>query len=247
MIQSSHIVDIFENEVKSSLWATEIIRYRTIKSLLMQWRELFSDKNVLDFGSGYGLSISALLFNGAKYVIGIEPDEERVKVGISILERAGLGNRVSLIQVADTASLPFCDNDFGFVLANGVLEHIPIPRKKYIREMWRLVSPGGYLMINETPNLYFPKEIHTTNLWFNQWLPESLAYHRAVYYKRFTHDKESWKSSGWRGLGYSEIARAISGYQLVPEQSRLRHRILSTIGIPSSIIDPYPTWVFRKK
>lgn len=247
MKQTSHIVDLFEKEVKSSLWATEITRYQNIKALLLEWSHLFADQNVLDFGSGYGLSISALLFNGAKSVIGIEPDEERVKLGGSILQRAGLGYRANLIHVADTLSLPFEDNRFGFVLANGVLEHIPIPRKMYLREMWRLVSSGGFLMINETPNRYFPKEVHTTNLWFNQWFPESMAYHRAIYHKRFTQDKESWKSSGWRGLGYFEIARAISGYQLVPEQSRLRHRILSTIGIPSSILDPYPTWVFRKK
>ena len=246
MNQSSPTSDPFEEQVISSMWPIEIQRYRTIKESLSEWHNLFYNKNVLDFGAGYGLSISALLFNGAKYVIGIEPDEERVKAGVSLLKQAGLGNYFKMIHVSDTMSLPFEDKHFGFVFVNAVLEHIPIPRKKFLFELWRLVSDDGYLMINETPNIYFPKEVHTTNLWFNQWLPESLAYRRAIYNKRFAQDQKSWKSSGWRGLGYLEVARAISGYQLVPERSRLRHRIFSAIGIPASIIDPYPTWVFRK-
>ena len=246
MKRSSNNSDPFESQVISSLWPIEIHRYRTIKESLSEWRDLFRNQNVLDFGAGYGLSISALLFNGAKYVIGIEPDEERVKDGISILQQAGLGNRSNIIHVPDTLSLPFKDENYGFVLANAVLEHIPIPRNKHLCELWRQVSPGGFLMINETPNMYYPKEVHTTNLWFNQWLPESLAYRRAINSKRFSKDQKSWKSSGWRGLGYFEIVSAISGYQLVPESSRLRHSLFTAVGIPASILDPYPSWVFRK-
>jgi len=80
--------------------------------------------------------------------------------------------------------------------------------------MWRLVSDGGFLMINETPNVYFPKEVHTTNLWFNQFIPESLAYRRAIYHKRFAQDQKSWKSSGWRGLGTLRSLEQFQGFNL---------------------------------
>ena len=109
MNQSSPTSDPFEEQVISSMWPIEIQRYRTIKESLSEWHNLFYNKNVLDFGAGYGLSISALLFNGAKYVIGIEPDEGRVKTGVSLLQQAGLGNRCKLIHVTDTMSLPFED------------------------------------------------------------------------------------------------------------------------------------------
>jgi len=109
MEQSSHIFDPFEKQVISPFSPIEIHRYRTIKDSLSEWHDLFCDQNVLDFGAGYGLSISALLFNGAKYVIGIEPDEGRVKTGVSLLQQAGLGNRCKLIHVTDTMSLPFED------------------------------------------------------------------------------------------------------------------------------------------
>lgn len=238
--------DTFENEVLSCLWATEIQRYRNIKNFLREWSHLFINGNVLDFGAGYGLSMSALLFNGASSVIGIEPDMERVTVGENMLKKAGLGDCARLIHVNETGALPFEDGKFAFVLANGVLEHIPEPRKYYLCEMWRLVSPGGHLMINETPNKYFPKEIHTTNLWFNHWLSEALAYNRAIRLKRFARERNEWHSSGWRGLGYFEIVSAIAKQRLIPERSRLRHRIFDAVGIPASIIDPYPTWIFKK-
>jgi len=240
-------IDIFERELISSLWPTEIRRYRVIKSTLMHWKNLFAGKNVLDFGCGYGLSVSALLFNGAKYVVGIEPDEERVKIGSRMLHNSGLGSFARIHHIVDTSVLPFKNNCFDFILANGVLEHIPIPRKKFLCEIWRLVVPEGYFMINETPNKYFPKDIHTTDLWFNHWLPETLAYRRAIRLKRYSNGYENWKSSGWRGLGFFEISTSISGYQLVPEYSRLRHRILYYMGIPPSIFDPYPIWIFKRK
>lgn len=247
MNQPTFEQDPFENEVSSYLWTTEIHRYKNIKNFLREWRHLFLNQHVLDFGAGYGLSMSALLFNGASSVIGIEPDKERVTIGDQMLQKAGLGGRARLIHVNETEVLPFNDEQFSFVLANAILEHIPEPRNKYLREMWRLISPGGHLMINETPNKYFPKEIHTTNLWFNHWLPEALAYKRAIRLKRFSQNRKDWNSSGWRGLGYFEIVGTITNQRLVPEHSRLRHRVFHVFGIPSSIVDPYPTWIFQKK
>lgn len=156
-------MDPFENMLSST--PVELARYRTLNITLLHWRNLFSGETVLDFGASSGLSISALIYQGAKSVVGVEPDESRTVEGMAMLRRAGLGGRATLSHVVDTRSLPFKNESFVFILANGVIEHIPQPRGEYIRELWRLVSPGGHLMINETPNKYFPKEIHTTNLW----------------------------------------------------------------------------------
>jgi ubiquinone/menaquinone biosynthesis C-methylase UbiE len=236
--------DLFEQLLNSA--PIELGRYRTLKITLSHWRYSFADQTVLDFGASSGLSISALLYHGAKSVIGVEPDQSRVADGIVMLQQASLGGRATLLHVADTRSLPFKDECFSFVLANGVIEHISQPRDEHIRELWRLVSPGGHLMINETPNKYLPKEIHTTNLWFNHWLPKNVAYRRAVRRKRFASERTDWDSSGWRGLGYFELVAPLTDYLLIPERTRARHRILSAIRIPASILDPYPTWVFRK-
>jgi hypothetical protein len=112
--------------------------------------------------------------------------------------------------------------------------------------VWRVLRPGGHLMLAETPNKYFPKEGHTTGLWFNHWLPREFAHRRAVRRGRFDPNRTDWESSGWRGLGYFELVKPISGYRLIPERTRHRHRLLSMLGIPPSLIDPGPIWVLQK-
>lgn len=225
---------------------TDRERLETLVQTLSEWQELFRGRRVLDFGASVGISLIALLRLGAVEVVGVEPDGARVARGKDLLARAAPDAKASLIHVPDTRKLPFPPGEFGFVLVNAVMEHIPQPRMDYIRELWRLVSPGGVLMVNETPNKYFPKEIHTTSLWFNHWLPRHVAYVRAVRRGRFDARRSDWHSSGWRGLGYFELVKPITGYRLIPERARLRHRLLALIGVPASIFDPYPTWVLQK-
>jgi ubiquinone/menaquinone biosynthesis C-methylase UbiE len=84
---------------------------------------------------------------------------------------AGRNPHLPIMQIAYEPGLPFEDEEFDTVLPNAVLEHIPQPRDARIRDLWRVLKSGGVLIINETPNKYFPKETHTTGLWFNHWLP----------------------------------------------------------------------------
>lgn len=226
---------------------TERARYRTLLEALAGRQALFSGRRVLDFGASWGTSAVALAHLGAAEVVGVEPNLSRIEQGRTLIARATPEAKVSLVHTPDTAALPFVDGEFVFILANGVLEHIPQPRHRYLRELWRVLSPGGHLMISETPNKYFPKEVHTTSLWFNHWLPCGLAHRRAVRRGRFSASRTDWDSSGWRGLGYFELVRPLDGYRLISERTKLRHRILSRLGIPASLIDPGPIWVFQKK
>ncbi|BES69343.1 hypothetical protein RE428_03610 [Marinobacter nanhaiticus D15-8W] len=225
---------------------TERGRYITLLSSLSSWRPLFAGRRVLDFGASYGTSMVALIRLGAREVVGVEPDASRVEQAPPLVAKAAPGAEVSFHHTPDTTALPFKDGEFTFILANAVFEHIPQPRDAFVRELWRVLAPGGYLLINETPNKYFPKETHTTGLWFNHWLPRSVAYRRALRRGRFDPDRRDWESSGWRGLGYYELVRPLNGYQLVPEQTKLRHRLFKRLGFPPSLLDPYPVWILRK-
>ncbi|HET6232063.1 MAG TPA: class I SAM-dependent methyltransferase [Longimicrobiaceae bacterium] len=221
-------------------------RYATLKQTLEPLRPLFEGKRVLDFGASHGPAICALLEMGAAEVVGVEPEAEWVRAGHRILAHAGFGPRATLLHVADTRVLPFADGAFDMVLANAVIEHIPQPREAYIRELWRVLADGGYLMVNETPNKYLPKDVHTTGLWFVPWLPAETARRYAVRRGRFPADGH-WPSSGWRGLGFREMVDALgSPYTLIPETSRPRHRALTRLGLPASLLDPYPNWLLRK-
>jgi ubiquinone/menaquinone biosynthesis C-methylase UbiE len=226
---------------------TERWRYQNLVRNLTAWRALLQGHRVLDFGASWGTSAIALIEAGAGEVVAVEPDGARVERGRTLIAEALPGARISLLHVPNTEALPFGDGEFPFVLTNGVLEHIPQPRDRYVRELWRLVSPGGHLMVTETPNTYWPKDTHTTGLWFNHWLPRGLAHRRAVRRGRFRAERNDWATSGWRGMGYHELVRPIRGYRLIPDSTRVRHRILAAIGLPASLIDPDPIWILRKE
>lgn len=221
-------------------------RYATLLVTLWAFRPLLDGKRVLDFGASSGLSMVALVESGARYVVGVEPDLARVERGRLLLKERGLDDRTELHHVPDTTHLPLADGSVEVVMANAVLEHVPQPRGPYIRELWRVLAPGGYLIVNETPNKYLPRDYHTTRLWFVNWLPRKVAFWYAVWRGRFKSTGD-WDHSGWRGLGFYELTAHLRDFVYLPEASRLRHRLLTRVGLPASLIDPYPTLVFRKR
>jgi SAM-dependent methyltransferase len=224
---------------------TERERFKTLLSTLSEIRAFIEGRRVLDFGASYGLSICALLETGANNVIGVEPDKRRVERGVHLLAEMGITGSALLVHTPDTRRLPFGDEAFDLVIANAVLEHIPQPRDLHVRELWRVVVPGGYMIVNETPNKYLAKDIHTTGLWFVPWMSKRLARRYAILRGRWSEDGD-WSSSGWRGMGYFELVRAISRFVDESPRNRVRHNVLRALGFPPQILDPYPTLVLRK-
>lgn len=203
-------------------------RFLTLRRTLENLKPYIAGQNILDFGASYGLSACAYLEAGALRVVGIEPDPDRVQRGRQIIDKLGLSERITLMHTSSTDNLPFNGEAFQVVFANAVLEHIPQPRAAFVREMWRVLAAGGYLIINETPNKYLPIDLHTTDgLWLLPWLPKRFARRYAIWRGRFRADRD-WEHSGWRGVGYFEITHAFeSSYCFIPEMSRGRHKFLT--------------------
>ena len=221
-------------------------RYLTLKDTLRPFQPLFANERVLDFGCAFGLSACAMVALGARSVVGVEPLANRVDEGNEILREIGYTDRVTLHHVADTRRLPFQDGAFNVVIAIAVFEHIPQPRRDYLREVWRQVAPGGVLILCETPNKYLPWDFHTTKLPLVNWLPKRLAHMIALRTGRFAPD-DDWDHSGWRGMGYYEMMRGIGKPRTVlHEHTRTRHSILRAFGLPASLLDPYPIYVIKK-
>jgi SAM-dependent methyltransferase len=218
-------------------------RYHLLRRTFESLAHLIRDCDVLDFG-GEALSVLPIMECAPRSVVATQPDATRVGESNRILKAQGRAPCV--IQTGYEASIPFGEESFDTVLANAVFEHIPQPRGAYIRECWRVLKRGGHFVINETPNKYFPIDIHTTKLPFIPWLPSRVSHVIAARLGRLAHVKDSWEASGWRGLGYFEMTAPISGYTLVPENRNRRHRTFTRLGIPASIIDPYPLWILRK-
>lgn len=183
---------------------------------------------------------------GLDDVDGVEIEASRVKLGWTLLREAG-ANPNRLLHVPETRHLPYHDATFDTVVANAVLEHIPQPRTPYLRELWRVLKPGGYLIVAETPNKYLPFDFHTTRMMWVPWLPSRIARAYAIWRDRYSRER-NWAYSGWRGLGYYEMVGALPrrSYRVIHEESRPRHRLLRVLRLPASLLDPYPLWILQK-
>ena len=198
----------------------------------------------------------------------------RVKV-----EEMGLGRvkEVRLFSNDETRRLPYPNGRFDLVVVVGVVEHLPVRgRRQIVDEYYRVLAPGGYITILDTPNRLFPLETHSIGLPLIQWLPASLAYAyakaarprkmRGEDYAGFTMDGTAWRnaslgeclpSSGMRGLE-DVTEEAGYGWRFFRDtaRSRLRRAFLpafavacaglARIGRPPSLALPYLNMVFRK-
>lgn len=139
----------------------------------------FTGKLVLDFGCGCGATSVVLARMGAS-VVGVDPDGPSVHAARRRLRDVKASGSTSFSHVRETHRLPFPDSVFDVVMCYQVLEHIlPSQRRSHVQEMWRVIRPGGHLLVS-VPNRLWPIEFHTTGLWFVAYLPSRLARQYAV-------------------------------------------------------------------
>jgi len=133
-----------------------------------------SGRRVLEFGCNLGATAVVLAALGAE-VEGVDVDEKAVRLGRLNVARYGCDGRVRLHHVADTTALPWPDGHFDAVVCNSVLEYVRRPiRPRLLRELDRLLRPGGALFVIGTSNRLWPREVHTRRLLVN-YLPDRLA------------------------------------------------------------------------
>jgi ubiquinone/menaquinone biosynthesis C-methylase UbiE len=162
---------------------------------------------VLDFGCGTGSSAIVLAEQGAT-VVGVEPERVSLDVAERRVTDLGFEDRIALQQIpyltGNSETLPFADAAFDLATVIGVLEHaLPHERRHCVRELARVVKPGGDVFVYDTPNRLFPYDHHTTKLWFVGWLPSRLARAYAVFRGRMD-ESASFERRG--GVGVSRRA-----------------------------------------
>jgi len=124
-------------EIKDVL---EIFKYpRVQKQLEIYMKYLPKNKKILEGGCGLGPYL-IYLHNAGYDVIGIDYNEEplkKIKEHDSSLE----------VRVMDVRELKFPDGYFGGYLSLGVIEHFTEGPIKAIKEAHRVLSPGGYFIV----------------------------------------------------------------------------------------------------
>jgi SAM-dependent methyltransferase len=112
-------------------------------------------ESILEVGYGSGLLMPTLSAR-AKEVVGIDIHKVDAQVQ-ACLDR--LGVRPRLVS-GDARNLPFEDSRFDAVIALSFMEHVK-PVERFIDEMWRVLKPGGKMvigmpMVNKAFNMLFP-------------------------------------------------------------------------------------------
>lgn len=102
----------------------------------------------LDVGCGAGLLCMMLAeaLGPEGHVTGVDREAEFLEHGSGLVERAGLADRVSL-RDGNADQLPFEDDSFDWALSVDCVGYGPWDPMHQLREMSRMVRPGGTLAI----------------------------------------------------------------------------------------------------
>jgi ubiquinone/menaquinone biosynthesis C-methylase UbiE len=123
-------------------------------------------QRVLDFGCGSGGSAIALAMVFPQiHCFGTDVDATEVSVAVQRAKLYGMQGCCQFLTVGENEPLPFQDASFDFCLCSSVLEYVTDKeaRKFCVREMARLIAPGGLLFVSG-PNRLYPFEVHS---WWN--------------------------------------------------------------------------------
>lgn len=130
---------------------------------LLNFAKLPAGLRVLDIGTGIGLLPLMLAEDGAQSVVGIDVSPEMLEQAEYLrLSRGGeAGARVSF-RLAPAHALPFRDESFDAVFCRLLLNHMRRP-ERVVREMVRVLKPGGVLVLAELLSVDNPVKRATQN------------------------------------------------------------------------------------
>lgn len=144
--------ELFYNEIADEWEHVGTYKSETNKRLKVVFEELLNGINIknkkfLDAGCGLGYFSKVAVSKNAS-VTGIDIGDKLIDKCIKAVREA------NFIEGAVT-QIPFKDKFFDIVLCTEVIEHVEEPIKA-VRELFRVVKPGGYIIITTPNKIYKP-------------------------------------------------------------------------------------------
>ncbi len=102
----------------------------------------------LDLGTGTALiPIEICRQDPGARILGVDLSRHMLERGEANIAAADLRGRLRL-SLVDAKGIPFADGSFEAVISNSIVHHLPEP-STVLREMARLVAPGGTLFVRD--------------------------------------------------------------------------------------------------
>lgn len=145
------VQDIFSSVTPSYDFLNRLLSMRrdvAWRNAMIKKMHFFKTNRLLDIATGTAdVAIGAAQMFRQIEVVGLDPSAAMLAAGREKVEKAGLSSRVSLIE-GDALKLPFPDANFDVACIAFGMRNIP-ERPGALREMKRVVAPGGQLMVLE--------------------------------------------------------------------------------------------------
>lgn len=107
-----------------------------------------TDRTYLDLGCGTGdIALEILRQSPGTHVVGIDPSEGMLAIGRDKVHEAGLDSHITL-ATGDVLDLKYDDDSFDGAITSFCIRNVT-DRKRALREIYRVVCPGGCLVILE--------------------------------------------------------------------------------------------------
>lgn len=112
--------------------------------------------NVLEVGPGPGITTD-LLHGSVEHLTALELDWGLAES----LRRRMAGRNVEVIS-GDATAMPFADAWFSGAVSFTMLHHVPSPQlqDRLLREVWRVLMPGGFFVGSDSLQSWFMRVIH---------------------------------------------------------------------------------------
>ena len=107
---------------------------------------LLEGRRVIDFGSGHGNFLHAMLREGASAGLGIDFGEDSIRYALAARDRLGLPAERLDFRVGSVYDTGEPAESYGFAVQNGVFHHLDDEDAAY-REVYRTLEPDGWFWI----------------------------------------------------------------------------------------------------
>ena len=204
---------------------------------------------VLDVGCGRGEILRNTNELGAR-AYGIDYASAAVKISKQVADAAGTGALSIDVSQASALYLPFTDDLFDRVLLLDIVEHLyPDELLAAYREDWRVLKPGGRIIIHTAPNLWYDRYAYPLVRFIRILMGQGKKYPkdpRAIIPENLhVHVNEQSFLSLWRGLRKSRF-KNVKSWLSTPLQNRSESRLFAYARWVLFNIPPF-NWFFERE